>query len=77
LITLNTKIEEIIDVPGIVNYCVQKGVSLITCSDVFPGTIGKLLQVKNVRNPQAFVDDLNNHLQRIDGGTAGNLLPAV
>jgi hypothetical protein len=51
------------NIPGIVSYCIQKGVSLITCSDVFPGTIGKLLEIKNMHNPQSFVDDLNGHLK--------------
>jgi len=63
LITLDTKVEEIMNVPGIVSYCIQKGVSLITCSDVFPGTLGKLLKIKNVRDPQSFVDDLNEYLE--------------
>jgi len=63
LVTLDTKVEEIMSVPGIVGFCLKKGVSPITCSDVFPGTLGKLLQIKNVRDPQKFVDDLNEYLQ--------------
>jgi hypothetical protein len=62
LITLDTKVEEIMNVPGILSYCIQKGVSLITCSDVFPGTLGKLLEIKRVRDPESFVDDLNKYL---------------
>jgi hypothetical protein len=64
-IGLDTKVEEIIGIPGIVGFCIQKGVSLITCSDVFPETLGRLLQIKKVRDPEAFVDDLNDYLKGI------------
>jgi hypothetical protein len=71
LITLDTKVEEIINIPGITGYCIQKGVSLITCSDVFPDTIGKLLALKNVPDPEAFVSDLNNYVEGLpEGGHA-------
>ncbi len=63
VITLDSKVEEILNIPGIVGYCVRKGVSLITCSDVFPGTLRKLLQIKKVQDPQSFVDDLNEYLE--------------
>ncbi len=65
MITLDTKVEEIMRIPGIVGFCIQKGVSLITCSDVFPDTIGKLLKIKNVPDPESFVNDLNVHVERI------------
>lgn len=67
MITLETKVEDIINIPGIVSYCIQQGVSLITCSDVFPDTLGKLLELKHVSNPQSFVDELNSHLKSSTG----------
>ena len=63
MITLDTKVEEIMNVPGIIGFCLRKGVSLITCSDVFPGTLGKLLAIKKVHDPESFVDDLNEYLE--------------
>jgi hypothetical protein len=67
LITLDTKVDEVMNIPGIVGYCIVKGVSLISCSDVFPGTLGKLLEIKKVTDPQSFVDDLNDYLRRVAG----------
>lgn len=65
MVTLDTKVEELMKIPGIVNYCVQKGVSLITCSDVFPDTIGKLLKLKNVPDPDAFINDLKDYVETL------------
>ena len=59
------------NVPGIVNYCIQKGVSLITCSDVFPDTLGKLLKIKNVLDPESFINDLNHYLKGLQGDKPG------
>ncbi len=70
MITLDTKVEELTNIPGIVNYCILRGVSPITCSDVFPGTLGDLLEMKRVLNPEAFVNDLNNYLES-NAGSAG------
>jgi len=63
LITLDTKVDEIVRIPGIVKYCIEKGISLITCSDVFPDTLGKLLEIKNACDPDSFVKDLNDYLE--------------
>ncbi len=75
MITLDTKVEEIMNIPGIVSYCIQKGISLITCSDVFPGSIGKLLEIKNIHDPQSFVDDLNDHLKSCPEDSTGKRAP--
>ncbi len=71
MITLDTKVEEIMNVPGIVNYCIQKGVSLITCSDVFPDNLGKLLAIKNVLDPDSFINDLNDFLKSLPENKPG------
>ncbi|MGA8830506.1 MAG: hypothetical protein WB554_02770 [Desulfomonilaceae bacterium] len=47
-------------IPGIVTFCIQKGFSLITCSDVFPDTIGKLLEIKNMADPISSIQELND-----------------
>ena len=71
LITLETRVEEIINVPGILNFCIQKGISLITCSDVFPDTLGKLLEIKNVRDPESIINDLNDYLKSLPENKPG------
>lgn len=65
MITLDTKVEEITSIPGIVSYCILNGVSLITCSDVFPDTIGKLLETKKVVDTEAFIRGLNVYLKNL------------
>ena len=64
MITLDTKVEEIMKIPGVIAYCIKNGVSLITCSDVFPDTLGKLLEIKKAPDPEAFVEKLNAYLSR-------------
>lgn len=68
MITKDTKVEEMMKIPGIVRYCIQKGFSPITCSDVFPDTLGKLLEIKNVPDPDSFINDLNDYLRSTGGG---------
>jgi hypothetical protein len=65
LITPDTKVEELMKIPGILSYCILKGVSLITCSDVFPDSIGKLLEMKNVADPETFIRELNVYLKSL------------
>lgn len=59
------------DIPGIIGFCLEKGVSLITCSDVYPGTIGKLLAIKKVRSPESFIKDLNEYVDGLAENKAG------
>lgn len=73
MITLDTRVEEIMKIPGIVSFCIQKGISLITCSDVFPDTLGKLLEIKNVFEPESFVNDLNDYLKSLPEGELGQI----
>ena len=63
MITLETKVEDIVTIPGITSFCIQKGVSLITCSDVFPDTIGNLLKIKKFPDPATFIKELNTYLR--------------
>jgi hypothetical protein len=64
MITLNTQVEDIVKIPGIVSYFIHHGVSPITCSGAFPQTIGRLLEIKKVADPQAFIDGLNAFIQK-------------
>ena len=64
MITRDTQVEEIVNIPGIVSYFIQNGVSPITCSGAFPQTLGRLLEIKKVPDPEAFIDGLNNFLKK-------------
>jgi len=62
MITQDTQVEEIVKIPGVVGYFIQNGVSPVTCSGAFPQTLGRLLEIKKVADPDAFIDGLNRFL---------------
>lgn len=62
MITRDTQIEDIVKVPGVVTYFIQQGVSPISCVGAFPQPLGKLLELKKVANPDAFITGLNAFL---------------
>jgi hypothetical protein len=64
MITRDTQVEDIVEIPGIVSYFIQNGVSPITCSGAFPQTLGRLLEIKKVPDPDAFIDGLNGFLKK-------------
>lgn len=63
MITLNTQVEDIVKIPGIVSYFIQQGVSPITCSGAYPQTLQRLLEIKKVPDPDAFIAGLNDFLK--------------
>jgi len=63
MITRDTQVEEIVKIPGIISYCIQNGVSPITCSGAYSQTLGRLLEIKKVPDPDAFIDGLNSFLK--------------
>ena len=63
MITRDTQVEDIVKIPGIVSYCIQHRVSLITCSGAFHQTLGRLLEIKKVPDPDAFIEELNVFLK--------------
>jgi hypothetical protein len=67
VITKDTKVEEIMNITGIVTFCIQRGFSLITCSDVFPETLGKLLEIKEVHDQDSLLSDLNAYVKSLEG----------
>jgi len=62
MITQDTQVEQIVKIPGVVGYFIQNGVSPVTCSGAFPQTLGRLLEIKKVADPDAFIDGLNRFL---------------
>jgi hypothetical protein len=63
MISRDTQVEDIVKIPGTVTYFIQEGVSPITCSGAYPQTLGRLLEIKNVPDPDAFIDGLNAFLK--------------
>lgn len=63
MITRDTQVEDIVKIPGIVSYFIRNGLSPVTCSGAFPQTLGRLLEIRKVPDPDAFIDGLNAFLK--------------
>jgi hypothetical protein len=68
-VTKDTMVEDIYQVPGAMQYCLENRVSLFSCAGAYPQSIGSLLAKKNVQDPDAFIEGLNQCLaeQKKDG----------
>ena len=63
MITLKTKVEDIVnDYPQAITYGIENGVSFVFCVGAFPTSLGDLLRIKKVADPDAFVKGLNEYL---------------
>ena len=67
LVTKDTQVEEIVKIKGLVSYFIQHGVSPISCSCAFPRSLGNLLSIKKVADPDGFIEELNK-VYRGSGG---------
>jgi hypothetical protein len=63
LIDKDTPVEDILAQRDCIGYFIGHGVSPFTCSGAFPQSLGKLLEIKRVADPQAFIDGLNEYLR--------------
>ncbi len=61
-ITEDTQVEEIMKIKGVISYFIEHGVSPISCSGAFPQSLGKLLSIKKVADPDAFIEGLNAYV---------------
>jgi len=64
MVTRDTPVEELMQIPGIIGWCIHHGVSLFSCAGAFPGTVGRLLELKSVKDIDGFLRDLNDSLGR-------------
>ena len=60
MVTRETQVEELMKMPGAIAWCVLHGVSLFSCAGAFPGTVGRLLELKLVKDIDGFLRDLND-----------------
>lgn len=64
LITLETPVEDIVSrYPQAIEYGIMNRVSFVYCVGSFPMTLGDLLKIRKVEDPQGFVDGLNEYLR--------------
>jgi hypothetical protein len=62
-ITLDTPVEDLVSqYPKAVAYGVEQGVSFVFCVGAYPASLGDLLRLKKVADPERFVQGLNEFL---------------
>ena len=59
MITKDTPVEEIMQKYDVLTYFLENGVSPFSCAGAFPQSLGKLLEIKKVKDPDAFIAGLN------------------
>ncbi|MEA4902690.1 hypothetical protein [Desulfitobacterium sp.] len=64
MITKETLVEEILQESDVITYFIQNRVSPFSCAGPFPQSLGKLLAIKNVNDPEAFIAGLNDFLAK-------------
>lgn len=71
-ITKDTMVEEVFEVPGVLEYCLENRVSVFSCAGAYPQTFGSLLANKKVKDPDAFLEGLNAFLAEKAAGGPDN-----
>jgi len=69
IITKDTQVEDLVKIKGIICYMIKRGVSPISCSGAFPQSLDKLLDLRKVRDHDAFIAELNEYIATIDDAT--------
>lgn len=65
-ISLDTPVEQLIRTyPEAIAYGIMNGVRFIFCAGEYPTSLGDLLKIKKVDDPQKFVDGLNDYLASV------------
>jgi hypothetical protein len=59
MITRDTQVEDLLAVPGIIPWFIEHGVSPFSCYGAFPGTLGRLLEIKGVTDEEGIIRELN------------------
>ena len=55
MITKDTPVEEIMQKYDVLAYFLENGISPFSCAGAFPQSLGKLLEIKKVKDPDAFI----------------------
>ncbi|WP_419785705.1 hypothetical protein [Pseudodesulfovibrio sp.] len=58
-ITAETLVEDILDIPGVITFCIGEGFSPYQCSGSYPCSLGKLLATRNIPDPDGFIERMN------------------
>lgn len=64
VITLDIQVEELAaSFPEAVGFLTKKGVRCIRCGEPAWGTLGELLEVEGIKDPQLLVDELKAYIR--------------
>ena len=61
-ITKETLVEDILRQYDVMQYFIKNGISPFSCSGAFPQSLGKLLEIKKVKDQDAFIEGLNRYI---------------
>jgi len=65
VVTLDIQVEDLAaSFPEAVGFLTKKGVRCIRCGEPIWGTLGELLKMEGVKNPQLLVDELNAYIHQ-------------
>ena len=68
-ITLDTPVDELVEAyPAAVGFLADNKVVCILCGEPYWGTLGDLMAQKNIAEPEALLNRLNEHLTVHAGG---------
>jgi hypothetical protein len=59
MLTRDTQVEDLMGVPGIIPWLIQRGISPFSCCGAFPDTLGRLLELKGVEDVDGFIRELD------------------
>ena len=58
MITRDTQVEDLLQLPGAMAFCIQRRVSPFSCHGAYPDTLGRLLERRGVADIDGFLRDL-------------------
>ncbi|KLU60650.1 hypothetical protein CEB3_c30330 [Peptococcaceae bacterium CEB3] len=66
MINRDSPVEEIMEIPGVMMFFIENGISPFSCAGSFPGSLGKLLELKRVspEKQEAFIKALNEFAEK-------------
>ena len=66
IVTRDTLVEDLLDRPGVITSCIRHGFSPYVCSGSYPSSIGRLLEARDVPDPDGFLAGLSAFLEEND-----------
>jgi len=62
MITKDTLVEDILRQYDVMTYFIKNGVSPFSCAGAYPESLGRLLEIKKVKDADAFIQGLNKYI---------------